>query len=34
VTEPGSPLIADLLRWTQDRLDGAPQAPGCTIVGG
>ena len=25
----GSPLIADLLRWTQDRLDGLPQVAAC-----
>jgi uncharacterized membrane protein HdeD (DUF308 family)/alpha-beta hydrolase superfamily lysophospholipase len=32
VLDPASPLIPDLLAWTQDRLDGRPQSSGCETV--
>lgn len=34
VAAPDSPLIPDLLSWTQDRLDGQPAEPGCQTVAG
>lgn len=33
LVEPDSPLVPDLLAWTQDRLDGRPVAPDCTRTG-
>jgi uncharacterized membrane protein HdeD (DUF308 family)/alpha-beta hydrolase superfamily lysophospholipase len=32
VLDPASPLVPDLLAWTQDRLDGRPQGSGCQTV--
>jgi uncharacterized membrane protein HdeD (DUF308 family) len=32
VTDPRSPLLADLMTWTRDRLAGKPQPPGCSTV--
>jgi uncharacterized membrane protein HdeD (DUF308 family)/alpha-beta hydrolase superfamily lysophospholipase len=34
VLDRASPLVADLLAWTQDRLAGRAQAPGCQTVEG
>ena len=34
VAAPDSPLIPDLLAWTQERLDGDPVEPGCQTVEG
>jgi uncharacterized membrane protein HdeD (DUF308 family) len=32
VLDPASPLIPDLITWTQERLDGRPQRSGCETV--
>lgn len=29
VVDDDSPLIDDLVRWTQDRIDGTPVSPAC-----
>jgi hypothetical protein len=34
VIETDSPLVPGLLPWTQDRLDGKPQPPGCRRIEG
>jgi len=34
ILEPDSPLIPDLIAWTQDRLEGQPPKPGCETVEG
>lgn len=34
VLAPNSPLIPDLISWTEDRLAGTPQPPGCRTVPG
>ena len=30
--DPASPLPADLVAWTRERLDGRPQPPGCETI--